>query len=593
MATTGMDNASTKPYLALAVWMAPLMSAALLYLSFFPVAVGWLAWFALVPWLCLVRIPAPPWMLYLSCWIGAVAFYLPVLQWSRVADLRMYLAWVILTLYCSAFLPASLALLRRLDRRTSLPLTITLPMVWITAEYLRWGIAGGFVASLTGSYQHDYPGGFSWYFLGHTQHDFLEIIQIVDLGGVYAVSLLILLVNALIFEILFMRDWFRCWAIGPQVETRLNRSRVLYHAVAIAGLFLISLAYGVYRLSETTTRPGPKVALIQPNIDQRIRNTAHEEKSESREQARKNIRDQFRELVRAAARHRPDLIVTPETSYPGHWTELTSGLPSRVCRELARRISEDLRTPILLGMNATIGTESGRERSYNSAILIDQNGIWQGRYDKIHRVPIGEYIPLRRAMPFLNYLAPYDYDYAVEPGEDFTRFCLPGDSSASFGVLICYEDTDPAIARPYVADHPVDFLLNLSNDGWFDGTAEHDQHLALCRFRAIETRRTVGRSVNMGISALIDSNGRVLVPELVCEEGRIPVWEISESSASLPRSRWSEFKQVAGVLVGRLPIDSRTSLYAQVGDRLAGGCATLLVAAIVLTHRWRKREAVG
>ena len=87
------------------------------------------------------------------------------------------------------------------------------------------------------------------------------------------------------------------------------------------------------------------------------------------------------------------------------------------------------------------------------------------------------------------------------------------DHAYSFGVAICYEDTDPDRTRPYGGGDggpPADFLLNISNDGWFDGTSEHDEHLAICRFRAVECRRSVGRAVNMGISAVIDGNGRVL-----------------------------------------------------------------------------------
>src|SRR5262249_51049995 len=101
-------------------------------------------------------------------------------------------------------------------------------------------------------------------------------------------------------------------------------------------------------------------------------------------------------------------------------------------------------------------------------------------------------------------------------GQEFTRFWLSDSATEknySFGVLICYEDTDPELARPHVQGRgPADFLLNISNDGWFDGTSEHDEHLAICRFRAVECRRSVARSVNMGISAVIDSNGRVLEP---------------------------------------------------------------------------------
>ena len=90
-------------------------------------------------------------------------------------------------------------------------------------------------------------------------------------------------------------------------------------------------------------------------------------------------------------------------------------------------------------------------------------------------------------------------------------------------MLICFEDSDPFLARAYgmgTADGPpVDFLVNITNDGWFDTTCEHEEHLALCRFRAIECRRAVARAVNMGISAVIDGNGRVLKPTAQPEQG--------------------------------------------------------------------------
>src|SRR5207248_3317301 len=83
-------------------------------------------------------------------------------------------------------------------------------------------------------------------------------------------------------------------------------------------------------------------------------------------------------------------------------------------------------------------------------------------------------------------------------------------ATSHFGVLICFDDSDADLARQYVRTDsdgaPVDFLLNISNDGWFDGTSEHDEHLAVCRFRAVECRRSLARAVNMGISAVIDAN---------------------------------------------------------------------------------------
>ena len=129
--------------------------------------------------------------------------------------------------------------------------------------------------------------------------------------------------------------------------------------------------------------------------------------------------------------------------------------------------------------------------------------------------------------------------------------------------MICYEDTDPAMARPYGGggEAQTDFLLNISNDGWFDGTSEHDQHLAICRFRAVECRRSVARPVNMGISR------RHRPATAGCwrrgwsrKMQRRQLWEIPEEAASLPVSRWHEYKKVGGVLVGRVPLDDADEL---------------------------------
>src|SRR5262249_35468908 len=130
------------------------------------------------------------------------------------------------------------------------------------------------------------------------------------------------------------------------------------------------------------------------------------------------------------------------------------------------------------------------------------------------------------------------------------------------------------LARSYSladgAEPPVDFLVNMTNDGWFNGTEEHEQHLAISRFRAIEARRSLVRSVNMGISAVIDGNGRVV---------------------ALPGPTWGESKKVAAAFAATVPVDSRTSVYAMTGDWLPRGCAVLL--GVSLIAGWRKRKGHG
>ncbi len=579
------------------VWLCPLLSAGLLYLAYFPVGWGWLAWVALVPWLVLVRRAGRPRFLYLACWLGGLAFHWPVLQWVRVADTMMYVAWAGVATYGALYWPVALALTRWFERRTPLPLTVTFPTVLVALEFLRYGLAGCFVSMLTGSHQHDVPGGFGWYLLGHTQHDFLEVIQVADLGGAYAVTFLVAAANVLLFEVLAARSWFRHVLLGD-APPRWTRTGVLLQGLGVAALLLAALGYGQWRLAQPlTTRRGPRIALIQTNVDQRFRNQSVCPDPEQREKACETMAVHFARLARQAGQvqPRPDLIVTPETSYPGTWQEHAPGKPGRHSLELARDVTTVVRAPVLLGMTSEVLAADGTKRlSYNSAILVGRDGRWLGRYDKMHRVPFGEYLPLNDYLPFLAVLSPYDgFTWQVQPGLEHTRFHLPAQADDfTFGVLICYEDTDPLLGRTYGGggQQPADFLLNTSNDGWFDGTSEHDQHLAICRFRAVEARRCVARSVNMGISAVIDSNGRVLAPTEV-PGGPAHFWEVPEGAGGLSVSRWHEFKKKAGVLVATVPLDDRVSFYATFGDWFAAGCLALVLLLgvwLMLTRRSKR-----
>src|SRR5262249_10938940 len=139
-----------------------LLTAGLLYACFFPLNCGWLAWFALVPLLVLLRSGASKKRLFFCAWAGGLAFFVPVLQWMRVAHPAMDATWLGLAIYCALYVPIAVLILRRLDRSTRWPLVVTLPVVWVALEFLRSHLATGF----------------SWYLLGHSQHDFLPLIQI-------------------------------------------------------------------------------------------------------------------------------------------------------------------------------------------------------------------------------------------------------------------------------------------------------------------------------------------------------------------------------------------------------------------------------
>jgi apolipoprotein N-acyltransferase len=291
----------------------------------------------------------------------------------------------------------------------------------------------------------------------------------------------------------------------------------------------------------------------------------------------------------------PDLVVWPETCMPIDWAEPGPGVPADQLPAWFRKEVDtaghyfgptdlratdpkytnpkpDWKAATLFGLSGYEWVD-GQAWRYNSALLVAPRGGKLGRYDKMHLVPFGEYVPLREVFPWMQTFTPYTDDYSCRPGEHWTRFPLatPDGRTFTFGCLICYEDSDPYLARQYVGGgQPVDFLVNISNDGWFDGTEEHEQHLAICRFRAVETRRSVVRAVNMGVSGVIDPDGRVV---------------------ALPGETWRASKKVEAVVTAVVPLDTRGSWYARLGDWLPVGCGVLLVVGLVAPRVFPRRAA--
>ena len=547
------------------VFLPAVLSGMLLYLSFFPVNAGFLAWFALVPLLSLVRANASPRRIYVAAFLGGLVCYVPAIQWMRVAHPSMYAAWLFLAFCCSVFLAMSVWLCRQLDR-LGVPFWLAVPMAIVAVEYFRSHFPTGYTWLELVGRQH--PIGFGWYMLGHTQHDWTTLIQVSDVTGVYGVSFLVALVNAVVWlaieRIALVRTWFRDTRAMPPPSVR--------PAVAAATCMGLAVAYGAFRLNHDRFKEGPQVALIQGNLPQSLKNDHGRE-----------MVDHFGRLSMEAVRSKSDLIVWPETSFAATWTDITPGTDRRSAPiDIQRDANADRndmvdnmrfawRTTTLFGLNC-LEWDGSQKWKYNSALLVDREGTPIGRYDKIHLVPLGEYVPMRETFPFLSMFTPHEGDYSCKPGQNWTRFPLVvGDRTYHFACLICYEDSDATLARQYVrpGEVGVDFFVNISNDGWFDGTAEHEQHLAICRFRAVETRRSIVRAVNMGISAIIDPDGRVV---------------------ALPGSTWAESKKIEGVVRGPVPLGSGTTLYAWFGDWLPVACWLVilfggLARAIVVRKR--------
>lgn len=565
----------------------------LLTLIFPPFEVWPLAFVSLAPWIWSACVCRRAWVAYWLAELTGWAFFLINLRWLMPVT---GLGYVALAFYLAIYWPMTVWAVRT-GRRRGISPVFTLPVTWVACEFLRATVMSGF----------------PWFFMGHALYRQLPLIQISDLGGAYAVSFVVVMVNGLVVELLLQRF------PGTNPEARPASLRTVALG-AVATLVVMSgcVGYGFWRTLTATFVQGPRIAVIQEDFP--LRNTP------PYSQPSQVIFARYVSLAGEAALREPDLIVFPET--PWNAVQNRSFLEiarqsadvvnasafqfGKQCHEavaaLARgdhaaanqwieRLERDLevterrrdpreepknrlprlpeasgRRPasILVGAVSVERAESVSSRwlRFNSALFYHPTGEQsRERYDKIHLVPFGEAVPFRHTSlhflyRWLNALSPFSqggkYDYSLTPGVDYTIFHVTAAQDGRtyrFGTPICYEDVMPYISRRLVwknGERRADFLVNISNDGWFLHSAELPQHLAICVFRAVENRVSIARAVNTGISGFIDPNGRLY--SLVNDHERV----------------WGP--GVVGYSVDHVLIDQRTTLYGRIGDAFAVLC---------------------
>jgi apolipoprotein N-acyltransferase len=555
--------ATARAQIARHALMAGLASGLLLWASFPPVEWSALAWVALVPLFWLVTVSEIRLKAYLGAWLGGLVFWLLALQWLTLLDIGGLTGWIVMSLLFSFWWPLFLGVARIAFIRLRIPLMMAAPIVWVGLEYGR-------------AY---FLSGFPWYYLAHSQFRHLYLIQIADFASSLGISLLIAIVNALVVDLLTLPLFGR-----SRQGVQLSRRQYARLCVVIC-LLGTTLCYGAIRVSSARFDDGPRLALLQSNIAQKHKNTGND----------RVILAQFTELIdRALARReRPDLIVWPETAYPyGYITvepAVTAAALDKQVRSFAPKwsgkewlvrmedIAKHLRSwtdragvPMLVGVTryehlaGSDGEGTGGIRRFNAAILFQPNRQVLHFYHKMHLVPFGEYFPLIETLPWLAALTPYRGEKLSSLSSGRAPISLPL-GRYRLGVSICFEDTIPHVIRQSFSDPSAaqpDVLINLSNDGWFHGSAELDMHLAIGVFRAVENRVPLARSVNTGLSAVVDGNG-----------------EIRESLA----------KESKGVLSVTVPLDKRTSYYSQWGDWLGLTCLAISIGLVPLG--WLRRYA--
>lgn len=579
-----IDRARSAPVRSRAAWVLCPITAVLLWGSFTPLDWGWLAWFALVPMLCLVRSPRAMQGNLLGAWFGGAICWFATLQWMRLGDATMYPAWGAMALYVSLYFPVFLLATRSAVHRLKLPLVVAAPVVWVGLELVRAHLMTGF----------------AWYLLGHSQYRWSAIVQISDLVGGYGVSFLVMMVNACLAGLIPL-EWLKRYRVIPADLNATETAGVVAtprgRTWAIAStltLFALSWGYGLIR-SQVEFTAGPRVGLLQGNFPSSV---------QPEQGLDDDIFRTYRTLNGLAVQHQAELIIWPESMMPYQMLEApesftdpqlaalhplipTQRWKDRMVQKVLTSMSEESRASLIVGAGTYIGTE-GQDRCqhFNSAVLIQPTGI-RGRYDKIHRVPFGEYIPLREQLPWLKSFTPYAEGFGLDAGNTIGVFqhdnyrLLP---------LICFEDTVPHLVRnavqgarsvssPSAGD--VDCLVNLTNDGWFHGSSEHDQHLITASFRCIETRVPMVRAVNTGVSAIIDGNGQIRDPDILVDYDKMKSRQPNERTTLIDPATGKLPKLSTFVQVGYIPLDPRESLYVRWGDWFAMLCLGTSLFAVL------------
>jgi apolipoprotein N-acyltransferase len=412
-------------------------------------------------------------------------------------------------------------------------LLIPVPLAWSWAKVLGWGALGAFLALLTGTWVwgcwrifpsatrlreteaklQDWPeqflasswsvrlrwsiacaatwvalemtiarvlGGFPWNLLGDSQYEMTPLIQIAAYTGVYGVSFLVVWSSVSLLGagmVIVWRPVMRSAWVGEMILP----------IVAVSALYLT----GYFKLLRPERKqPELSVALVQPSIPQSV----------IWDEGRNN--KSFQDLLalsQQALATKPDVLIWPESAVQG-FIRYDEGI-YRAITGLARS------NKVWMIVDADDADVGPAETNYfNAAFLISPEGeVSTNIYHKEHLVMFGEYVPFTKWLPFLKWLTPITGGYTA--GARPVWFKLT-DLGVKVSVLICFEDVFPQVGREHV-DADTDFLVNLTNDGWFGRGAAQRQHAAAGVFRAVENALPLVRCTNTGLTCWVDASGSI------------------------------------------------------------------------------------
>lgn len=530
---------------ALALGATAALSGLVLFLSFPPADLGPLGFFAFVPLLVVIRGARTTAACAAYGAVAAACAYVPAFAWVAPVTIA---GWPALALYVGLYLVVGVVLIRYLSRR--------FPALWPVMAACLWTGLELFRARL--------GPGFPWLFLGYTQYRFGALLQIAAWAGVYGLSFLVFWCNA---------------GIASLVRSLLQGERVrwLHPALPLLAVALCAMVGQRVRGGLVTER-GPVVGAVQQNVARRRSEIFG--RARSAEETYAALEDEMAralDLTLGLAGRAPAMVVWPETTVPVALNVAPGALrpgPRRllgIAFDHLQKAVSTLDCPLLVGAPMLtqrparadeIGVYGPTVTGYaNSAVFVSSEGKIQGRYDKVHLVPFGEYVPWVDALPFLQAFTPFTRNLTA--GKEMTLFSLPdGERGAvPFSALICYEDVFPSLVRDFRLKG-ARFFVNVTDEGWYSIPGELGQHLAMAVFRAVETRTTVVRAANTGITCFIGPRGEVY--------RRLP-------------------QGTKGALAAPVRLCDARTLYMRLGDAFAIVCLMLAIALPGLLAALRRR----
>lgn len=509
------------------------LSGILLAVAFPPYDYGWVAFTGFIPLLFAITDRRPIAACGLS-YLSGLVFFSGVFAWILSVpgyDLRHQVIIIpYLALYFGSFGWIYAFVSQRMGMYTAL---CTVPFAWVCLEFVR---SNAFFLSLP------------WALLSHSQYMRHNLIQVAAVTGAFGVSFIVISVNVVLFLIILKITPLKrkFWNVNghPFPRNKQIFSLCFITMLLVAGSWL----YGDRLMKRYTISDTVRASVLQGNI-------GHEMKTDPKKHD-KFIMGTYENLTRQAYKENPDLIVWPEASTPGFVLKNLS-----LYQRMSTLIQEGT-AHFLVGSaeyaKFVTPEEAEKREVGNTAIFFSPSAKILGQYLKINLVPFGEYVPLKDIVPWPDALVPPSKKKVREiPGSEFTLFSLEANK---FGVLICWEVVFPDLFRQFVKSG-ANFMINISNEGWFGDTAAPHQMAAINVFRAVENRIAVTRSTNTGISCFIDPLGRI--------NGRV-------------RDDKGKDTFISGYLTQDIPLMRERTFYTRHGDLFTYACIAISLVMVLI-----------